>query len=116
MRPQSHQDGASLDAEALGLREVDGPEARDDRDGDVGQDRHLQQLDEAVRHDRERSDHLAEEEPHGNAGGEAGQNLLRERHRLLSVHDTGFPRPRELSGPRRRAEDAEHGGPRQSGL
>ena len=25
-----------------------------------------------------------------------------------SVHDTGFPRPRELSGSRRRAEDAEH--------
>ena len=30
----------------------------------------------------ERSDLLAEEEPHDDAGAEAGQNLLRERHRL----------------------------------
>ena len=38
------------------------PRLGDDRDGDVRQHRHLQQLDEPIRHDRQRSDLFAEEE------------------------------------------------------
>ena len=52
--PERDQHGAGAQAEPARVRSVERPEALDDRDRDVGQDRHLEQLDEAVRRPLER--------------------------------------------------------------
>ena len=73
--PERHQDGAGAQAEPPRVRGLERPEALDDRDRDVGQHRHLEQLDEAVRRPLERERVLAEEEPHQDAEGEADEDL-----------------------------------------
>ena len=82
--PERHHDGAGAQAEPARIRGVERPEAFDDRDGDVGKDRHLEQLDEAVRRPLERERLLAEEEPHQDAEGEADEDLGGEGHPYTS--------------------------------
>ena len=51
----------ALQAKRLGLRQIEPAQARDERDGHIGQDRHLQQLDVDIRADLEKRDPFSEE-------------------------------------------------------
>ncbi len=83
--PQQGQHRPGPEAEPLRFRGVERPEARDDRDRDVGQDRHLQQPDEAVRDDLDGRDEFSEEEPGREARHQADEDLARERHGRVSA-------------------------------
>ena len=78
--PQAADHGRGSQAQRLQLGRPERPQARDDRDGDVGQDHHLEQLDEAVRCPLQRRGLLAEEQPGEDAEREPDEDLARERH------------------------------------
>ena len=76
-QPQPANHGRRPQAQRPQLRGLERPEAGDDRDGDVGQHHHLEQLDEAVGRPLQRRRLLAEEQPGEDAEGEPGQDLPR---------------------------------------
>ena len=78
--PERHEDGAGAKPEPPRVGGAERAEALNDRDRDVGQHGHLEQLDEAVRGPLERQRALAEEEPDQDAEGEADEDLAGERH------------------------------------
>ena len=76
--PPSTAPGAQ--AQGARLLVAERPEARHNRDRDVGQDGHLQQLDEAVGDPFQDRGGLAEEQADGDAGAQSDENLAGERH------------------------------------
>ena len=80
---RSHRPPITAAARRPSVRSSDGlerPETGDDRDGDVGQHHHLEQLDEPVGRPLQRRRPLAEEQPGEDAESEPGEDLSRERH------------------------------------
>ena len=79
-QPQTanHRRGAQAQRAELGGPER--PETGDDRDGDVGQHHHLEQLDEPVGRPLQRRRLLAEEQPGEDAESEPGEDLSGKRH------------------------------------
>ena len=74
----NHRRGSQAQRPELGPPER--AEAGDDRDGDVGQHHHLEQLDETVSRPLQRRGPLAEEQSGEDAQREPGEDLSRERH------------------------------------
>ena len=81
--PQAADHGGGFQTQRLQLGRPERPQAGDDRDRDVGQDHHLEQLDEAVRRPLQRRRLLAEEQPGEDAEREPDEDLARERHETV---------------------------------
>ena len=84
--PKDEKNAAGLEAERFRLLECEPSEGGDQRDGDIGDHRHLQQHDEAVAGDLEEPRHLAEEHAGRNAKNKPDQHLF------------GQPQPTFLGG------------------
>ena len=78
--PQAANHGRGSQAQRPELGGPERPETGDDRDGDVGQHHHLEQLDETVGRPLQRRRPLAEEQPGEDAKREPDEDLSRERH------------------------------------
>ena len=76
-QPQRDDDRADPQTEQPRFVRPQRPEARDDRDRHVGQDGHLEQLDEALGGPLQDRRLLAEEQADEDAGAEADQDLVR---------------------------------------
>ena len=85
--PQATNHGRRRRAEPPEFGPAQGSEAGDDRDGDVGQHHHLEQLHEPVGRPFQRRRLLAEEQPGEGAKREPGDDLRGEGHAAASRHD-----------------------------
>jgi hypothetical protein len=93
-RPQQQQHDTDLQAERLRLLQIQIAQPGDDRDRDVRQHRHLQELDEGVGEDLKDGCALADEQADENAGDEADEDSSREARRSESGrHAHGRMRP-----------------------
>ena len=79
-RPERHEHGAGAQAQPPGFCRLQRAQTFDDGNRDVGEDRHLEQLDEAVRRPLENERFLAEEQTHQDAEGEADEDLAGRSH------------------------------------
>ena len=74
------QHGGAAQGQPFGLLHIQAPEARHQRYHDVGQHRHLQQLDKDLADDFQVGDQLAEKHAGGDAGEQADENACGKRH------------------------------------
>ena len=79
-KPETANHSRGPQAQCAELGGLERPETGDDRDGDVGQHHHLEQLDETVRGPRQGRRPLPEEQPGEDSPSEPGENLSRECH------------------------------------
>jgi hypothetical protein len=113
--PEAHDHRPDAQRHGARLPIVEAAEAADDRHDDVREYGHLEQLDEPLGRPGEHCRFLPEEEPDGDAGRQAGQDLLGEGHRArlrLLPEDHGENRDH----PEQRDESCHHAGRRPSAV